>query len=498
MDIAHEKDIEILRQKALLLQKENDRLHRRLQELVAEVQKAAGKDAASLQQEIALLQEQLARQNQELFGRSSEKREAPAVDSTGTKAAKTGHGPTAQPELPLVEVVHELDEADQVCPQCGAELSPWKGQYEEAEEVDVVERSFRIVRHKRQKYRCRCGSCVETAVGPVKLIPGGRYSLAFAVAVAVAKYADHLPLARQQQMMLRQGLVVERSALWDQLWALYEHLEPTWEALHAYVLSSPVVGADETRWRMLEGNQQTPWWAWTITRPDAVCYRIQESRSAKAAGEVLKGFRGTLVVDGYSAYPTLRRRLAEVAEGGPPFEMAFCWAHVRRKFVEAEPAYPQAAEALALIGRLYEVERRARDGDLEHLAELRRVESAPILDELLAWMQAQSALPRSGLGKAIGYTLELWTGLRRFLSDPNVPLDNNATEREIRPLAVGRKNHYGSKSLRGTKAAALLYSLVESAKLVGLDPAAYLEEATRRAIANPGTVTLPRDLLPAP
>lgn len=171
---------------------------------------------------------------------------------------------------------------------------------------------------------------------------------------------------------------------------------------------------------------------------------------------------------------------------------------MRRKLLECEPAFPQAGEALDQIGRLYDVEAEAKkatvDDPVAHLARLRRERSAPLVAELRTWMRAQRVLPQSGLGRAIAYADGLWPGLVRFLDDPAIPLDNNATERALRGLVVGRKNHYGSKSLRGTQVAALFYSLLESAKLAGVEPAAYLAEATRRAIATPGTVTLPSDL----
>jgi transposase len=180
---------------------------------------------------------------------------------------------------------------------------------------------------------------------------------------------------------------------------------------------------------------------------------------------------------------------------------------VRRKFVEAEPHYPAPCdEALALIGQLYAVERAcprldgtrdeaSRAAALRLRATLRAEQSVPLVAELRAWAHRQRALPESSLGKAIAYMLGLWPGLTRFLDDPRIPLDNNATERGLRGMVVGRKNHYGSRSKRGTEVAALFYSLIESAKLCGVEPKAYLLQAVRAALANPGTVTLPHDLL---
>ena len=190
-----------------------------------------------------------------------------------------------------------------------------------------------------------------------------------------------------------------------------------------------------------------------------------------------------------------KRGTAERA--GPTLTLAHCWAHVRRQYVEAEPAYPQAAEVLALIGELYAAEAAAQEtaaGDAAVLLAERRARVAPVIDAIRTWVTQQRGLPQSTLGKALAYTTELWPGLRVFLDHAAIPVDNNATERALRGIALGRKNHYGSRSERGTRVAALCYTLLESAKLAGVEPAAYLAEATRRAIATPGTVTLPRDL----
>jgi len=192
--IETETDIERLRQVALLQRAELDRLYQRLAQLTEELARARGGDAiAALQLELTAIREQLEARTRALFGPSSEKR--PRGDDGPARAAerppRTGHGPRAQGELPQVEVVHTLDEPDRTCPKCGGGLREMTGQHEEAEEIDVVERSFRIVHHKRQKYTCRCGACIETALGPPKLLPGGRYSVDFAVAVAIAKYTDH-------------------------------------------------------------------------------------------------------------------------------------------------------------------------------------------------------------------------------------------------------------------------------------------------------------------
>jgi transposase len=346
---------------------------------------------------------------------------------------------------------------------------------------------------------------VDTAPGPLRLTTrpdarGRRYAPEFAVEVAISKYSDHLPLERQARIMRREGLDVESQTLWDQLEAAATVLHPTYAALRRHVLAAPVIGADETWWRYLQGREGKRWWAWSVTSEDAVAYTILESRSQQAARQVLDGYGGIVLADGYGAYDALAR-------AGPRFALAHCWAHVRRKFVEAEPHYPgPCGEALALIGQLYAVERAGprldagmeetvRTEALQLRATLRRERSAPVVTELRAWAHRQRALPESSLGKAISYMLGLWSGLTRFLEDARIPLDNNATERGLRGMVVGRKNHYGSRSKRGTEVAALFYSLIESAKLCGVEPKAYLLHAVRAALANPGTVTLPHALL---
>jgi transposase len=497
VELATETDLERLRQMALLLEAENARLHRRLVELTRALAEAKGADHTQLELEIQRLSEQLAARNRALFGPASERRgRGERRETESPPAAPRGHGPRAQAPLPLVEVVHTRPEETAPCPQCGGTLEAWKDQYEDAEEIDVVERSFRIVRHRRQKYRCRCGACIVTAPGPAKLIAGGRYSVDFAVAVAVAKYLDHLPLARQVRQMARVGLTVDTQTLWDQLLALSHHLTPTYEALLADVRTAPVLGADETTWQLKEPGRSKTWWVWALCRSDAVVYRLLDTRSADGARTVLGDYRGIVLCDGYAAYRALAKRtIAERA--GPTITLAHCWAHVRRQYVEAEPSYPQAAEVLTLIGELYAAEAAAQEiaaGDAAVLLRERRAYVAPIIEQIRTWILAQRALPQSALGKALAYTTELWPGLVAFLEHAAIPVDNNATERALRGIALGRKNHYGSRSERGTRVAALCYTLLESAKLAGVEPAAYLAEATRRAIAMPGTVTLPREL----
>jgi transposase len=474
-------DIELLRKAALLLQEDNKKLVRLIAKMKKELHALRGGDPEQLKLAIADLEQQLAKRNQMLFGDKSEKRPG-AKEPKAEKAPKTGHGPRQQLLLPEIEQVHLLDQADQVCSSCGGGLELWEGQHEASEEVDVVELKYVLKKHLRQKYRCRCGACIETAPGPQKLFAGARYSIDFALSVAIAKYADHLPLERQVKMMDRHGLIADSQTLWDQIDALAKVLGPTYSALSAYVLNQPVIGADETTWRLMGGSGKKnggdkKWQVWTAAAPDAVFYQIQDSRSTEAARNLLGHYAGTVVCDDYSAYKSLRKR-------GGQFQLAHCWAHVRRKFIDAEAEAPkECAEAIAMIAELYGVEKRANTGPPEERARLRNDESRAIVKRIEQWVLTSRTLPGSGLRKAIEYMGHMWNeGLLRFLDDPNVPIDNNGTERCLRGVVLGRKNHYGSRSQRGTEVAALLYSLIESAKLAGVGPNTYLRAATMAAL----------------
>ena len=501
MQIERITDTETLKKVAVLLDRENRHLHGRIQALAAEIDRLKKRTAVTLQRELDILKELLAQRDRAIFGETTEKRSRPGAATPDTaKTPRRGHGPRVQPALPLLDIIHELDEADRVCPQCGGDLVEMAGQTEDSEEVTVVERRFVILKHQRKKYRCACNGCVDTAPGPVKLQPGSRYSTAFAVEVAVNKYLDHLPLERQARIMRREGLTIDSQTLWDQLDVLAGVLRPTCDALVRHVLEAEVVGADETWWRLMDQKGSKRWWVWSVTRENAVIYKVLPSRSQEAARQVLDGYRGIVLADGYTAYDALAR-------AGPSFTLAHCWAHVRRKFIEAEPHYQDACrEVLDLIGRLYGVEAEIpvamlndpllRDDTLERRRQLRQERSRPVVAAIRDWAYAQKprTLPESSLGKAITYMLGLWTGLTLFLDDPRIPVDNNTTERGLRGVVLGRKNHYGSRSERGTEVAALFYSLLESAKLAGVEPKLYLHTATRTALDNPNAIILPHEL----
>jgi transposase len=491
VELTKEQDLETLRQISLLLDRENQRLITKTLALTAEVARLRGADPAQLQ--LAVLQE-LEQRRAQVFHQP----EAPAAkESLPKRPPPPGHGPRPQPALPVVEIRHELPADDRQCPACGGELMEMAGQGETSERITSVKLTYQVEHHVRQKYRCRCNGAVVTAPGPAQVLAGSRYAPEFGIGVAVGKYADHLPLERQVRMMAREGLIVDSQTLWDQINAIAHHLKPTYAALAGRALEAPVINVDETRWAIMGSLTPAKGTVWTVRSPAVSFYRILPGKSADEGRQVLNGYRGTVVADGFAVYDVLARE-------GPAFTLAHCWSHAKRKFEEIAEHWPTpCAEIEALIGELYAIERLVPGlfpGDAaaqDIRRQLRQDRSRPVLDRIWQWATVQVGLPRSDFGKAVRYMLERWPGLTRFVDDPRVPLDNNAAERALRGPVVGRKNHYGSRSLRGTQVAALFYTLCETAKLAGVDPHAYLLQALYAAIARPGTVTYPEGLLNA-
>lgn len=504
--IGKEQDKELLRQAALMLESENKRLVDKNVELTRALLKAQGLDGMALQLRLAQLEGQLAQRNQALFGKSSEKRSNESQSSPPKeKAPQEGHGPREQKNLPILIVPHELDAPDLKCPSCGGELNEWAGQSEDSEEIDVVERRFVIKKHQRKKYRCACNACIETAPGPLKLFEGAHYSIDFSIEVGVQKYEDHLPLERQAKIFGREGLVVHSQTLWDQINALAKVLAPIHTALRSLVLSAPVIGADETRWELLRTKWQKDgeagrWFDWTLCSHEAVFHSILETRSAEDAEKVLGDYAGTVIADGYAAYKKLQKKK------GSKFKLAGCWGHVRRGFIEAEPNFSSpCAEMIELLQQLYAIERETSGTDpaaREQRKKAREERSAPLVEKIKTWAQEQrlKTLPESSLGQAINYMLNpgYWPSLTLFLTDSRIPIDNNWAERGLRGVVVGRKNHYGSRSRRGTEVASLFYSIIETCKLVGVEPKAYLRAAVLSKLRDGVDFILPHEFAAQP
>ena len=486
IDLHNETDPERLRQVAILQDAEIGKLHEVVARLATEVDKLKETKHGQLQQELREVKDFVNRLQHLQFGRSSEKR------TTGTrKRRRKRRTPAPQTDLPIVEEVLELDEPDKICPECGDPLDEMGNCSEDSEMVEVVERSFFVKKVRRQKYRCRCGH-IEAALGPPKLRGTQRYTPEFALEVATNKYLDHLPLERQARRMARQGLKVSSQTLWDQLDRLGDHIHATYEGIGQWIRGGDVMGMDETPWPHIKKGGANNWQLWVLRGRGAAWYALRDSRSGEVAQELMGDFSGWLVTDALKSYDKAVRRSEKVVR------QAGCWSHARRKFVECEDNRPKACgEILDLIGALYEIESRARDPDEgwelgAWRAHLRETESAHILGQIDAWRNRQTALPKSGFGKALNYLKTNWTRLTKFVEHPEVWIDNNATERAIRGPVLGRKNYNGCRSPRGMQVAAMLYTIFETAKICTEDPRDYLRRVVEADIHDEGTVTMPK------
>ena len=458
-------------------------------------------EVTRLEQALRTVQEQLDMRIKELYGRSTERRplddppagDAPAKEKPARKSRK-GHGRTAQPRLPKDEVRHNLVGKELVCTGCGGQLLPIDTLVEKAELIAMEKRRIVLETHLRTVYKCDCCACLKTAPGALKLVAGGRYALSFSVSVAYQKYFAHLPLERQRQMMKHEGLQVTTATLYDQANEMATTLKNTYDTLCKLILKEKVLRADETPWAVMSNgyNDNEKFYAWVVVGGSYVVFRLLNTRSKDGAAEVLGSFGGTLMVDGLTSYPA-----AAKGKPGEPlqFIVANCNAHSRRKFVECEKYWPAESDrAVGLYRKLYDLEREGKKPGAD-LGALRQTKSKPLMDELFAWakqQQTRTDIPSgSGLAGALAYLVNHEAGLRVFLDDPAVPIDNNESERAVRPLVLGRVNFGGSRSRRGAEVAAILYTLVESAKRCGVSPEDYLYAAAEHALSAAGAVLLP-------
>jgi transposase len=483
VNLAREKNIDVVRMAAQLALRENDRLVELTVRLRKENLHLRGLNPAQLQQELALLDKQLEREANKLNEDFEKAKAAEQDKSKPVKKPRARSGPREQPKLEVIEVAHPLDDADKVCASCGLELAHWEGQDDETEEVDVITRRFVIKKHIRPKYRCKCG-CIEQADMPPRLVPGGRYSNAFAVEVAAMKYVDQLPLERIARIFKGEGVDVDSQTLWDQVNALASKLQPAWERLRDEALKARVVGFDQSPWKVL-GHEKV-WQAWELSTSKIAYFDICQSKGAEDGARVIGDYAGVLIGDAATTHTCL-------AKSGR-FTLAHCWAHPRRDAEKLLASDPQRAEAfIRFVRELYDVEEQAGD-DIERRRARRDTTSRDVIQRLRAWRLEQRVLPSSPTAKLLGYIDNHWTGLTRFLDNPLIPLDNNQTERGYLWVAVGRRSFFGSRSKRGTEVAAIFYSLAESARRCGIDPKQYLAAALAEALDG-SRITLPHELL---
>jgi transposase len=422
-------------------------------------------------------------------GEAEAERADATLKASRTRRRRVNRGALPR-HLPREEVV--IEPADRTCPCCGGALH--RIGEDVAGRLDIVPARFRVLVIRRPKYGCRaCESAVVQAPAPARLIEGGLPTEALVAHVLVGKYADHLPLYRQSQIYARQGIELDRSTLADWVGRAAAELRPLHERLLEHLKRSPKLFMDETRAPVLDpGRQRTKTgYLWAIARddrpwagpdPPAVAYLYAPGRGAEHATGPLAGFGGVLQVDAYAAYEAL----TDPARDGGPVTLAYCWAHVRRRFYEIARGgdAPIAEEALRRIAALYRIEAVIRGHGPERRHAVRDAESRPVVDELRAWLDARLAqVPgRSRIAGAIRYALKLWSGLGVFLDDGRVEIDSNTVERSIRPIALNRKNALFAGSDQGGVHWGVIASLIETCKLNAVDPQAYLADVLTRLV----------------
>jgi transposase len=393
------------------------------------------------------------------------------------------------PETLLRETVTHTPEAS-CCPGCGGEFKPLGEDVSEM--LEYVPASFKVVRHVRPKLACTRCDHIAQADAPSRPIPRGIAGPALLAHMLVGKFCDHLPLYRQSAIYARSGLDLDRALLAEWVGHCHELLSPLTETIRRYVLGGTKIHADDTPLPVLspgKGRTKTAR-LWTYVRddrpagsddPPAVWFAYSEDRKGHHPREHLKFFRGVLQADAYAGFNALY-------ETGKIQEAA-CWAHVRRKFVDVYRANgsPIAAEAIARIATLYAIEARIRGQSPAERRTVRHAEARPRLHELRDWLEAQNqrVSRKSGISEAIGYALNQWSALIRYTTDGRIEIDNNAAERALRSVALGRKNFLFGGSDVGGERAASMYCLIGSAKLNGIDPEAYLSTVLSRIAEHP-------------
>ena len=411
-------------------------------------------------------------------------------------------------EYPRVEVIHDLSEDQKTC-SCGCQMTSFG--MDVSEQLDVVPAYIRVLQHKRLKYACTsCQEGVKIAPVVTQAVSKSMAAPGLLAHVAVLKFDDHLPLYRQSEIWDRMGVELSRATLSAWILKMGSTLSPLVSMLQHHIVQSDYVKADETTAQVLKTPQkkdtsQSYMWVYMTGRhpKPAVVYDYQESRKGDFAKTFLKGFKGVLQTDGYSGYHGVVAQEDITAMG--------CWAHARRKFHDVYKVGQQegvASKALEIIGKLYTIEAEIKNMTPDIQLQTRQERSKPIVDAFYQWLLdiKPNVQPKGGLDKAITYALNQKEQLVYYLKDGRIDMDNNSAERQIRPFAIGRKNWLFMGSPDGARAGATLLSLIESAKLNGLNPEGYLkhvlshkiDETDQPLIENlmPWNVQLPKEYPP--
>lgn len=411
---------------------------------------------------------------------------APTAEAAARKPrVRAGRQPLPE-HLERIEVRHEPESC--TCGHCQRELV--KIGEDISEQLDIEPARFFVIRHIRPQYACRSCETVHAAPVAPAVIDGGLAAPGLLAWVAISKYLDHLPLYRIEQIATRQQVPLARSTLSEWIGRLGVALQPLTDRLADKLRERGSLHADETPVQQLDpGKGKTKrayLWAYRSNAldggPPMVVFDYQISRSGKHARDFLAQWRGHLMVDDYGGYKELFKQ--GVLEQG-------CWAHARRNFFELQAAgnHPVAAEALQRISQLYAIEAEGKDLGIAQRQVLRAERSLPELQALHDWLVGlrPTVANGGGLAKAIDYVLRRWSAFAGYAETGHLPIDNNVVENAIRPIAVGKKNWLFAGSERAGRRAAALQSLLATAKLNGLEPAAWLKDTLEKLPAWPNS-----------
>jgi transposase len=411
------------------------------------------------------------------------------VAALSSPKKRNGHHKGRRPlpaDLPRERIEHHPPQEELICSGCGHHKEII-GQ-EVTEQLDYVPASFVVRQHIRYKYACKnCQGNVSIAELPAFAIEKGRPGNGLLAHVLTSKYADHLPLHRMEGIFARHGIDIQRSTLCDWVGGCAELVSAIVGDIKRRVLSSAKIHTDDTpvpvQTKDCKRTRDGYLWAYIGEQNDVV-FDYTPTRIRDGPIEFLGDYAGFVQADAYQGYDKLFAQ-------GKCIEVG-CWAHTRRKFFDAKETDPaRAYQMLALIGQLYDVERRVKEDNLDAagIERLRQEQSRPILGQIKSCLDGWSVqvLPRSPIGKAITYALGQWTALNRYVDNGILSIDNNLAERILRMVVIGRKNWLFAGSDNGGKRAAIIYSLTASCKLCGIDPFAYLRDVIDRVSTHPAS-----------
>lgn len=465
----------------LLLEEENLRLVRELYEL---------RQIQMSEEQLKLISaEQLGALNEAFYGASSERYKKPELNKKPDVPPKPRVKKPSEryPNIPVREVPITLNPIPD-CKSCGKQMSD-SGMTEDSEQLTMIPKKFEVLKFKRSIYRCSCQSCMITAPVPAKIVEGSSYSNEMILDVVLSKYCDLIPMERYVQMAARSGLMdLPPHSLIDLTHKFADFIKEVYRLIKAGILKARVLNADETPHRMLEGSDKKSWYLWGFSTPRLCYLECHDTRSGDVASDILlDSLCEFLVTDVYSGYSKALKtvNLSRQLKKQIPIESAYCNAHARRYFYKPRFHYAEAYFYLDHYHEIYRLNDLSKGKTFEEVLELR----SQMVPHFKAMRRmALEELPRypdkNQYKKALNYFLQNYDGLTLFLTESNVPMDNNPQERLLRSHVVGRKTWYGTHSERGAETAAILFSIVETCKLNKVNPREYFAKITEDLLAG--------------